>query len=50
MNYLALDAREYHTAVWVGSEMLVWGGFDGTNRLNTGGRLQAEHYYYYVKQ
>ena len=30
--------REYHTAVWTGSEMVVWGGFDGTHSLNTGGR------------
>ena len=28
-----------HTAVWTGSEMIVWGGFDsGTSYLNTGGR------------
>src|SRR5438876_301645 len=30
-------AREYHTAVWTGSEMIVWGGFNGSF-LNTGGR------------
>jgi N-acetylneuraminic acid mutarotase len=29
--------RDHHTAVWTGSEMIVWGGFDG-NELNTGGR------------
>ena len=23
------DAREGHTAVWTGSEMIIWGGFDG---------------------
>ena len=23
-------ARYYHTAVWTGSEMIVWGGYDGT--------------------
>jgi len=34
----APTGREYHTAVWTGSEMVVWGGFDGTNSLNTGGR------------
>jgi hypothetical protein len=37
----APDAREYHTAVWSGSEMIVWGGyfFDGIDHfLNTGGR------------
>ncbi len=30
--------REGHTAVWTGSEMIVWGGYDGATRLNTGGR------------
>ena len=25
-------------AVWTGSQMIVWGGFDGTFRLNTGGK------------
>src|SRR5215211_341738 len=25
-------------AVWTGSEMIVWGGYDGGNGLNTGGR------------
>ena len=30
-------ARFGHTAVWTGSEMIVWGGFDGINMdLNTG--------------
>ena len=32
-----------HTAVWTGSEMIVWGGFDGTFRLNTGGKYNPEH-------
>src|SRR5437762_11089277 len=31
-------ARELHTAVWTGSEMIVWGGADGSGVLNTGGR------------
>jgi len=32
-------ARFYHTAVWTGSEMIVWGGYDENfNFLNTGGR------------
>jgi len=31
----APDPRAYHTAVWTGSEMIVWGGNDG---VNTGGR------------
>src|SRR5207249_2234372 len=34
--------RSYHTAVWTGSEMIVWGGYrfdqSGTHYLNTGGR------------
>jgi N-acetylneuraminic acid mutarotase len=30
--------RIEHTAVWTGSEMIVWGGFDGASYLNTGGR------------
>jgi N-acetylneuraminic acid mutarotase len=31
------DARAVHTAVWTGSEMIVWGGL-GPDYLNTGGR------------
>lgn len=31
------SARRYHTAVWTGSEMIVWGGSDGTSSLNSGG-------------
>src|SRR6266581_880924 len=31
-------ARDNHTAVWTGSEMIVWGGYDGTNYFNTGGK------------
>jgi N-acetylneuraminic acid mutarotase len=30
--------RELHTAVWTGTEMIVWGGFGGPDYLNTGGR------------
>src|SRR5207247_9916506 len=30
-------ARSAHTAVWTGSEMIVWGGFNNSY-LNTGGR------------
>src|SRR5437879_10417522 len=35
-------ARDSHTAVWTGSEMIVWGGetFD-FSLLNTGGRYDA---------
>ena len=36
----APEAPALHTAVWTGSEMIVWGGFYGDNGsyLNTGGR------------
>jgi N-acetylneuraminic acid mutarotase len=34
----APSARGYHTAVWTGVEMIVWGGYDGTQPLNTGAR------------
>jgi hypothetical protein len=35
----APDARFNHTAVWTGSEMIVWGGArDNVNNFNTGGR------------
>jgi hypothetical protein len=35
----APTARNGHTAVWTGSEMIVWGGQDESfNRLNTGGK------------
>jgi N-acetylneuraminic acid mutarotase len=34
----APSARIGHTAVWTGSEMIVWGGYDGGSDLNTGGR------------
>ena len=30
--------RQDHTAVWTGTEMIVWGGQDTTSVLNTGGR------------
>jgi N-acetylneuraminic acid mutarotase len=36
----APSARAYHTAVVMGGEMIVWGGTDGTNDLNTGGRYE----------
>ena len=32
------SARYYHTAVWTGSEMIVWGGQGGSGLFNTGGR------------
>jgi putative metal-binding protein/Kelch motif protein len=34
----APSARDWHTAEWSGSMMLVWGGYDGSTLLNTGGR------------
>ena len=34
----APQARAFHTAVWTGSEMIVWGGTAGSGSLNTGGR------------
>jgi N-acetylneuraminic acid mutarotase len=35
----APTAREFHTAVWTGTEMIVWGGLSGCcNRFDTGGR------------
>jgi N-acetylneuraminic acid mutarotase len=33
----APSARYGHTAVWTGSEMIIWGGYNGSE-LNTGGR------------
>jgi N-acetylneuraminic acid mutarotase len=34
----APEARDSHTAVWTGSEMIVWGGVGAHGYLNTGGR------------
>jgi hypothetical protein len=34
----APTSRSIHTAVWTGSEMIIWGGYDGSNYWNTGGR------------
>jgi hypothetical protein len=34
----APTARRNHTAIWNGSQMVVWGGWDGTNSFNTGAR------------
>src|SRR5207248_2101033 len=34
----ALGARGVHTAVWSGSEMLVWGGYNGSAWFNDGAR------------
>jgi N-acetylneuraminic acid mutarotase len=32
------DGRHFHTAVWTGAEMIVWGGFDSSAALGTGSR------------
>ena len=34
----APGGRTFHTAVWTGSEMIVWGGVDVSGYFNTGGR------------
>jgi N-acetylneuraminic acid mutarotase len=34
----APNARDFHTAVWTGTEMIVWGGYTNGDDLNTGGR------------
>src|SRR5207253_2262846 len=34
----APSARYYHTAVWSGSQMIVWGGVVNGSPANTGGR------------
>ena len=34
----APDARTFHTAVWTGTEMIIWGGADPAQNFNTGGR------------
>lgn len=37
-NFKLPAERGGHTAVWTGTEMIVWGGSDGGLNLNTGGR------------
>ena len=34
----APEARHLHTAIWTGSEMIVWGGYSGSKYLKTGGK------------
>ena len=34
----APDGRNAHTAVWSGTEMIIWGGWDGGTFFNDGGR------------
>jgi len=38
MNPAGPTARYRHTAVWTGTEMIIWGGYDNSSLLNTGGR------------
>jgi N-acetylneuraminic acid mutarotase len=38
----APTGRYGQTAVWTGNEMIVWGGFDGVNFVNTGGRYNPD--------
>lgn len=38
MEFGVPDPRERHTAVWTGSEMIVWGGYEQGQYLNSGGR------------
>jgi len=38
----APTARAYHTAVWTGGEMIVWGGSGDSGNLNTGARYYAQ--------
>jgi N-acetylneuraminic acid mutarotase len=33
-----LAGRGYHRAVWTGTEMIVWGGYNGSSYFNDGGR------------
>ena len=39
----APDARASHTAVWTGSEMIVWGGTDGLNSFQHRRQIQSQH-------
>lgn len=34
-------ARAYHTAVWTGSKMIIWGGNSSSAKLNTGGAYMS---------
>ena len=34
----APSGRYFHTAVWTGNKMIIWGGSDGTTMFDTGGR------------
>jgi N-acetylneuraminic acid mutarotase len=32
------NGRDSHTAVWTGTQMIVWGGVDNSGVMNTGGK------------
>ena len=41
------DGRTFHTAVWTGTKMIVWGGTGESGLLNTG--LQRTELSYFMK-
>ncbi len=45
LRLAAPDARFGHTAVWTGSEMIIWGGYDGSNDFNTGYKYNPAYRY-----
>ncbi|MFM2178912.1 MAG: hypothetical protein RL015_3010 [Verrucomicrobiota bacterium] len=42
-NVGSIEPRALHTAIWTGSEMIIWGGFDGVNNLNSGARYKPSN-------
>ena len=36
-------ARWYHTAVWTGSQMILWGGINGSGTLEHRRHIQSQH-------
>lgn len=39
------DARYYHTAIWTGNQMIVWGGYTSTAQTSTGGLYCSGGFY-----
>ncbi len=39
----APSARQQHTAIWSGSEMIIWGGYDGVGAVDSGGRYDPSN-------
>ena len=39
----APTARFFHTAIWTGSEMIVWGGIHGTSELEHRREIRSRH-------